>query len=130
MVVVVVVRTPTPNYLRQASQNLGKYFFSFARDIFRKSQQLFRFFSPFVRLTSVSRSRVNRAVEAARRVGGGLIVAALHVGGLSTMRTRTMLECVEVAHNVGMPPAELADSSASAQKGGEVGQLRFKRGRS
>jgi hypothetical protein len=24
--VVVVVRTPTPNYLRQASQNLGKYF--------------------------------------------------------------------------------------------------------
>ena len=25
MVVVVVVRTPTPNYLRQASQNLGKY---------------------------------------------------------------------------------------------------------
>jgi len=23
--VVVVVRTPTPNYLRQASQNLGKY---------------------------------------------------------------------------------------------------------
>ena len=24
-VVVVVVRTPTPNYLRQASQNLGKY---------------------------------------------------------------------------------------------------------
>jgi hypothetical protein len=26
VVVVVVVRTPTPNYLRQASQNLGKYF--------------------------------------------------------------------------------------------------------
>jgi len=25
VVVVVVVRTPTPNYLRQASQNLGKY---------------------------------------------------------------------------------------------------------
>jgi hypothetical protein len=24
--VVVVVRTPTPNYLRQASQNLGKYY--------------------------------------------------------------------------------------------------------
>ena len=30
----------------------------------------------------LSRSRVNRAVEAARRVGGGLIVAALNVGGL------------------------------------------------
>ena len=28
VVVVVVVRTPTPNYLRQASQNLGKYLFS------------------------------------------------------------------------------------------------------
>ena len=26
VVVVVVVRTPTPNYLRQASQNLGKYY--------------------------------------------------------------------------------------------------------
>ena len=30
----------------------------------------------------LSRSRVSRAVEAARRVGGGLIVAALNVGGL------------------------------------------------
>jgi hypothetical protein len=30
----------------------------------------------------LSRSRANRAVEAARRVGGGLIVAALNVGGL------------------------------------------------
>ena len=30
----------------------------------------------------LSRSRVNRAVEAARRVGGGLIVTALNVGGL------------------------------------------------
>ena len=30
----------------------------------------------------LSRSRVNRAVEAARRVGGGLVVAALNVGGL------------------------------------------------
>jgi hypothetical protein len=31
----------------------------------------------------LSRSRVSRAVEAARRVGGGLIVAALNVGGAS-----------------------------------------------
>ena len=31
----------------------------------------------------LSRSRVHRAVEAARRVGGGLVVAALNVGGLS-----------------------------------------------
>ena len=30
----------------------------------------------------LSRSRVHRAIEAARRVGGGLIVAALNVGGL------------------------------------------------
>ena len=30
----------------------------------------------------LSRSRANRAVEAARRVGGGLIVATLNVGGL------------------------------------------------
>jgi hypothetical protein len=30
VVVVVVVRTPTPNYLRQASQNLGKYSTSYA----------------------------------------------------------------------------------------------------
>ena len=28
----------------------------------------------------LSRSRVHRAIEAARRVGGGLIVAALNVG--------------------------------------------------
>ena len=30
----------------------------------------------------LSRSRVHRAIEAARRVGGGLIVTALNVGGL------------------------------------------------
>lgn len=34
------------------------------------------------RRSLLSRSRVNRAVEAARRIGGGLIVAALNVGGL------------------------------------------------
>ena len=34
----------------------------------------------------LSRSRVSRAVEAARRVGGGLIVAALNVGGLRALQ--------------------------------------------
>ena len=36
---------------------------------------------PIMRNRSLlSRSRVHRAIEAARRVGGGLIVAALNVG--------------------------------------------------
>ena len=51
----------------------------------------------------LSRSRVNRAVEAARRVGGGLIVAALNVGG-PPQRSRCCLGTVRRSVQVSTMP--------------------------
>merc|ERR1711938_45249 len=56
------------------------------KGINQQRQERHRYLStdqPVMRNRSLlSRSRVHRAIEAARRVGGGLIVAALNVGSL------------------------------------------------